>query len=59
MSHEPGRERFMTYRCECCGLGGETLKHVEQYDEYWCDGCISNLVAIRERENENPPRSNS
>ena len=35
-------ERFVRYRCECCGRGaaeGELSYH-KSTDEYWCDQCF-------------------
>ena len=42
MSHEPGRERHMTYLCEQCRRSSLDLIHRESFDEYWCASCIDN-----------------
>lgn len=63
MSHEPGRERHMTHRCEKCGErrdGG--LVYRDDDDEYWCESCMDNEVEdayMRQQEAnlESPPKS--
>lgn len=65
MSHEPGRERHMSYRCEKCGTGGfrdGQLTYHEPLDEYWCESCIDNEAeAAYDRQQaanlESPPES--
>ena len=43
MSHEPGRERHMTYACEHCRtVGSKSLHWIKDEDEYWCESCIDN-----------------
>ena len=52
MSHEPGRERHMTHKCEKCGYRAELSWH-EIHDEYWCDSCFENeaeATYMREQE---------
>ena len=63
MSHEPGRERAMTYRCEKCGVcKRETLTYCENEGEYWCESCIDNEAEAaydrqQARDLESPPES--
>lgn len=49
MSHEPGRERHMTYRCEKCGFAVRELYHDRPTDQYVCDDCIDKLTHQREQ----------
>jgi ssDNA-binding Zn-finger/Zn-ribbon topoisomerase 1 len=49
MSHEPGRERHMVYRCEHCRSPGQ-LNYRPHIDEYWCDGCIESILTKDEHE---------
>ncbi len=63
MSHEPGRERAMTYCCEKCGRASSyILTHRECYDEYWCESCIDNEAEAaydrqQQRDLESSPES--
>lgn len=62
MSHEPGREVHMTYRCEHCGSAFDPLVYNEHHDEYWCESCIDNAnEAAYDRQQEanleSPPES--
>jgi ssDNA-binding Zn-finger/Zn-ribbon topoisomerase 1 len=63
MTHEPGRERAMTYACEKCGHTQRgDLIHNETVDEYWCESCIDNANEgaydrQQERDLESPPES--
>ncbi len=53
MSHEPGRERFMQYFCECCGERMEPPGiYVEHAIEYWCESCVDQYHAIKQQEEE-------
>lgn len=41
MTHEPGRERHTTHKCEHCGCTArEDELTLTDEDEYWCEGCI-------------------
>lgn len=42
MSHEPGRERHMTYHCEKCRAVSFDLCYRPKFDAYWCGSCIDN-----------------
>lgn len=42
MTHEPGRERHMTHRCEKCREPNFDLCYRPHLDEYWCGSCIDN-----------------
>lgn len=43
MTHEPGRERHTTHKCEHCGCTArEDELTLTDEDEYWCEGCINN-----------------
>lgn len=62
MSHEPGRERYMTRRCEHCGSAFGAPEYNESVDEYWCESCIDNEnEAAYDRQQaanlESPPES--
>lgn len=63
MSHEPGRERFITYCCaNCSARQREELSYYGPADEYWCEECIDNTnEAAYERQQaadlESPPES--
>lgn len=62
MSHEPGRERHMTHKCEKCGNAEYKLSLNESIDEYWCESCFDNEAEAaydrqQERDLESPPES--
>ena len=44
MTHEPGRERHMQWRCKHCGWSG-ALAYNETHDEYWCESCLDKEAA--------------
>lgn len=63
MSHEPGRERHMIYRCEKCGFTSPCqFRYNDWQDQYWCDSCFDNEAEAawdrqQERDLESPPES--
>lgn len=63
MSEEPGRERYITRRCEHCGCNtqGEEA-YIKHLDEYWCHPCADNEAEAaydrqQEANLESPPES--
>jgi hypothetical protein len=45
MTHEPGRERFISYCCEKCSRRQrEELIYVGHADEMWCESCVDNAA---------------
>lgn len=63
MTHEPGRERHTSRKCEHCGCTArEDELTLTDEDEYWCESCISNAnEAAYDRQQEanleSPPES--
>lgn len=62
MSHEPGRERHMVYRCENCSNAARLLYESPCGEYMWCESCIDNAneaayMAKQERDLESPPES--
>lgn len=63
MTHEPGRERYTTHKCEHCGrTAREDELTLTDEDEYWCESCINNVneatyARQQERDLESPPES--
>lgn len=43
MSHEPGRERHMTYRCDRCARGDVPLHYYREFDHNLCTECAEDL----------------
>lgn len=53
MTHEPSRERHMTYRCEKCGKPSSDLVYRRSLDEHWCGFCIDNEASDKEQKDAN------
>lgn len=52
MSHEPGRERHMTYACEECHRL-VPLEHYTFYNGYLCEDCAHRLIKEMEEGDAN------
>lgn len=45
MTHEPGRDRFISYCCEHCGRRQREPLILHAFnDEYWCESCIDDEI---------------